>query len=202
VLGFIAGMLPSLNWIKDVINGAHTSDVGIAHIFELEYFLHAATDPLGINVLYSLGYTELIQFVKLPIWGIPLYLPMMIAAGIFIVTFRGILRMKWRKISITRSDWFSNPLNYNVLAFVLIPGILLTLSGAPVRSHYLIAAAPFLHALLAKVLLLAGRKNVVMMLILQAGMTLMFLLYIHNARNISGDYGKPYKWGAAHFINK
>lgn len=185
-LGIIIGMLPAIPWIKEVFTGGHTSNTGLHNMVKFEYFLHLLTDPAGINVQYSLG-KHVIEFLRY--FG---YVPVLFALGIATATVFGLIRLLKPGISKLRLN-FNDPLHFYALAFVAIPGVLLTLSGSPVRSHYLIAAAPFAHAVWAALWLKAGSKWYVLGLVCQFLMTLAFLYYVHHFGAPEGDYGVPYR---------
>lgn len=185
-LGVIMGMLPAIPWIKEVLTGAHTSNTGLHNIVKFEYFLHLLTDPAGINVQYSLG-KHVMEFVQY--YG---YVPALFAVGIATCTVLGLIQVVKRGVSQLRLN-LGDPLHFYVLAFVAIPAVLLTLSGSPVRSHYLIAAAPFAHAAWAALWLKAGAKWYVLGLVCQLLMTIAFLYYVHQFGAPEGDYGIPYR---------
>lgn len=191
--GFALAMIPAWPWIRQLFQSGNTSDVHLNYIFKFEYFLHALTDPFGLNVLYPLGAKDVYQFMKFPmLGGVPLFLPILAAGGILWMTLRALKRVNYFPEK-RKFKWdLKQPFQYYFTAFVLIPGLLLTLSGSPVRSHYLIASAPFLHAGFAYFWLKAGMKNVWAVVVLQALITLLFLMYVHQADIISGDYGIPF----------
>lgn len=193
ILGFAIGMGPAMHWLSSAIAGNHTSDVHLSYILKFEYFLHAATDPLGLNVLYSLGNADALQFAQLKFKSIPTFIPVICALGIVYFSLKGLTKLSWNEIWGSRVNWLQSNLNRNLMAFVILPGILLTLSGAPIRSHYLIGAAPFLHALFAKLWLKNGRTGMVIVWVLQGVITACFLWYIHTHTTIDGDYGVPYR---------
>ena len=185
-LGVLIGMLPAIPWMREVLSGAHTSNTGLHNIVKFEYFLHLLTDPSGINVQYSLG-KHVMEFVQYCV-----YVPALLVMGIAASTVLGLIQLFKRGISKLRLD-LGDPLHFYVMAFVAVPGVLLTLSGSPVRSHYLIAAAPFAHAALAALWLKAGAKWYVIGLVCQLLMTIAFLYYVHQFGAPEGDYGIPYR---------
>jgi hypothetical protein len=193
ILGFAIGMIPALHWLSSAIQGNHTSDVHLSYILKFEYFLHAATDPLGLNVVYSLGNRDAVQFAQLKFQSIPTFIPVICALGIVYFSMKGIIKLSWKEIWGSKANWLQSNLNRNLMAFVILPGILLTLSGAPIRSHYLIGAAPFLHALFARLWLKNGRTTMQIIWVLQGIITACFLWYIHTHTAIEGDYGIPYR---------
>lgn len=185
-LGVLIGLLPAIPWISQVFSGAHTSNTGLHNIVKFEYFLHLLTDPAGINVQYSLG-KHVMEFVQN--YG---YVPALFAVGIATCTVLGLIQVVKRGVSQLRLN-LGDPLHFYVMAFVVVPGVLLTLSGSPVRSHYLIAAAPFAHAAWAALWLKAGAKWYVIGFVCQLLMTVAFLHYVHQFGAPEGDYGIPYR---------
>jgi hypothetical protein len=192
ILGFAIGMLPAYWWLYELISNTQTSNVHASHIFKFEYFLHAISDPLGFNVFYSLGHMDTIEFAKFKLYSTPTFVPLICSICIVALTLVVLIKTRWNQVLNTLLHWRQSPLLKNLCAFVLIPGFLLTLSGSPIRSHYLIGAAPFLHASLASLLLKNYRKGVFLIWILQSIITACFLWYIHTHTTISGDYGTPF----------
>lgn len=186
-MGFLIGILPALHWIQSLILGGHTSNTSGSNIFKFEYFLHAAIDPLGINLKYSLG-DELIPMVK-HLYFLPLVAGMIIVAA---TVYSIIVYLRSQPFMSARLKW-NNPIFFYGMAFVLIPGLLLTFSGSPIRSHYLIGAAPFLQIMFAKLWLKAGKKVLFMVMISQLILSVLFLWYVHHSTMINGDYGVPFK---------
>lgn len=185
-LGVVLGLLPAVPWIREVLTGAHTSNTGLHNVLKFEFFLHLLTDPAGINVQYSLG-PHVKDFVRY--FG---FTPVLWLLGIGTVTFIGLWKLFQQGISGLRIN-MKDSLHFYTIAFVLLPGLLLTVSGSPVRSHYLIAAAPFAHALLAALWLKAGHKWFVLGLLCQLLITVSFLVYVHQFGAPDGDYGIPYR---------
>lgn len=187
VLGFLAGMLPAIGWVQAILAGGSTSNTGWGNIAKLEFFLHALVDPLGINLSYSLG-SELFPMVRATA-----YIPFIAAVILVSITLFAVIRFT-RNVSFKKIRPIAgNPLWFYTIGFVLIPGLLLTFSGSPVRSHYLIGAAPFLQAAWAKVWLHSGKKALLAILVCQCLITASFLWYIHQSTGIQGDYGIPFR---------
>lgn len=186
-MGFLIGILPAVYWIQSLFAGGHTSNTGWANVFKFEYFLHAAIDPLGINLKYSLG-DELMPMVK------QLYFLPLLAAGVILcATLYAIILFARSKPSLLSGLQWNNPVFFYGMAFVLIPGLLLTFSGSPIRSHYLIGAAPFLQVLFANFWLKAGKKWLFAIIVSQLILSALFLWYIHQSTAVNGDYGVPYR---------
>jgi hypothetical protein len=191
-VGFILGMLTALPWLSAIIRD-HESHFSFINIVKFEFLIHSLIDPLGINVNYSLG-PDTWQFLQFKNGaGFKLYLPAFSALFIFILFIIAVIKIFFAK-KITKTIFtFESPVYFNLLAFVLIPGTLLTLSGIPIRSHYLIGALPFLHVFLLYILSILKQKYQLVFITLQACITFMFLNFIHRKQMIKGDYGETYR---------
>lgn len=194
ILGFLVGLLPALPWLQTLFAGSAGSDANAVNILKFEFFLHAVVDPLGINAQYSLG-SDLMQFAKFPrIGSIPLFLPVLAVLAVVVFFVSGIVARIREKFQFPgMAKLLQRPLVFYLFSMVLVPGILLTLSGSPIRSHYLIAAAPFLHAGFAWIWLGAGKKAIWVVVFSQLAITLLFLFFVHNSTHIHGDYGTPFR---------
>jgi hypothetical protein len=188
VMGFGIGLLPAIPWLQDLFSGAAGSDANAANILKFEFFLHAIIDPLGINAQYSLG-ADLKKFAAFG-WYLPVLAVITIAA-LFVYSLVKAIKKKY-----TRKDFremLQQPIAFYFFSMVLVPGILLTLSGSPIRSHYLIGAAPFLHAGFAWVWYSAGKRLMWVVVFSQLAITVLFLFFVHQNTRINGDYGVPYR---------
>lgn len=189
--GFILGLIPALPWMNHILHRHEASNIGISHIFKLEYFLHLFTDPLGINVLYSLGANGTKHFnseFK--------YIPLLLVIVVLIVLLLAIY--KWLKGSGAKNmSWNKDSeLLFLFMAFVVFPGLLLTLSASPVRSHYLIAAMPFAGIWLSWLLIQAFRKKAFLFLIPVLLLSGFFMYYIHKNKGCTldgADYGPTWQ---------
>lgn len=191
--GAATGLIPALPWFWEVLNSNSSSGIYFYNVYKLEFFLHAVTDPLGFNVVYSLGTQGFKKFLAEPVIGnIPTFLVLVISVTIVIITLLSIKKIQFKGLNITKKTIQNRPLYGYILSFVLIPGVLLTLSGSPIRSHYLIISSPFLHAVFANLWLKRGEKTVWFVVLLQSIISVIFLFYIHKG-GITADYGIPYR---------
>ncbi|MBS3915666.1 MAG: hypothetical protein KG003_14320 [Bacteroidetes bacterium] len=187
LLGFAIGLIPALLWIKDLLLHTTSSDASLSNIIKFEYFLHLLIDPLGINAAYSLG-SDVWPFSKMAFF-LPVILTAVIGFVFLFALIKACLRIiRNKNYTINKYSEFV----FYAAAFILFPGILLTLSGSPVRSHYLIGATPFVHIALVKLIYPLGKKYIWLFWISQAVFTICFLYFIHTGGIISGDYGLPY----------
>lgn len=186
ISGAFIAMIPSVLWVKEILHGGESS-LSVHNIYKFEFWFHSIIDTLGINVFYSLG-SDTVEFAKSYF-----FLPLIATASIliiFIITiFYNIEYLLKNKIKID----FKNPILFNLFAFAIIPGILLTISGIPVRSHYLIGAFPFLHIFLLHLLSFIKNKWHILFISAQACITILFLLFVHQKQVINGDYGPTYQ---------
>lgn len=186
-IGALIGLIPATSWMNEVAHGGN-SIASFHNIYKFEFWLHALLDPLGINVRYSLG-NDTTDFATFPS---ATYLTLLCAMGIVTIFVYSCIR-KWHFRSTSLQSSLENPIYFLGISFILIPGLLLTLCGIPVRSHYLIAAYPFLHIVLMRIVGNKGIRTKVLFIALQACMTLLFLVYVHSKQVINGDYGTTYR---------
>lgn len=188
IAGVFVGMIPALPWINYLMNGAGASDASLSNILKFEFFLHLLTDTLGINVHYPLG-NDTMKFLR----GY-YYLPLVAGILIAITTLFSLWAVYIRLFQRHHGDRLWKPdISFYVWGFILIPGILLTISGTPVRSHYLIGCMPFAHIAFSSLLLKAGTKYYWTVWTAQLIITLFFMVYVHTNCDISGDYGTPFR---------
>lgn len=183
--GAIPAALPGIPWILAVFNGGG----GISHlsnIVKLEYWLRLLTDTPGFNMYYFAA-GEWKTFMLFPAGT---YLPLIVACGIAALVLIGIYKTIKTGFSEIKP---SHPIGFLLLAFVVFPGILITLSGIPVRSHYMIGALPFASVLLYLIVSRTFKYGTQLIVILQLIYTLLFLYFIHQADILRGDYGTPYR---------
>lgn len=182
--GFIAGLVPAVGWLNAVFHN-QGSVASISNLLKFEFWLHAVSDPPGINARYSLGEktTDFLVFGNS-------WLPALIVFLIGIIVLWGLgkffIKRHYRAFS-TQNEYL-----FVFMAFVLIPGLLMTISGIPVRSHYLIGASPFLCMCFVVIINKLGFNYVKGYIALQALLTMLFLCYVHTRQHVGGDYGETY----------
>lgn len=183
--GAIPAALPGIPWVLAVFNGGG----GISHlsnILKMEYWLRLLTDTPGFNMYYFAA-GEWKTFTAFPAGT---FLPLIIACVIAGLVLFGIYKTIKTGFSEIKP---SHPIGFLLFAFVIIPGVLITLSGIPVRSHYMIGALPFAAVLVSVIVSRTFKYSTLLLVILQVFFTLLFLLFIHQADTLRGDYGTPYR---------
>ena len=188
-LWFLAGALPAalpgIPWMLAVFKGGG----GISHfnnILKLEYWLRLVTDAPGFNMYYFAA-GEWKDFMAFPAGT---YLSVLLALGIGGLILFGIYRTVKTGFPEAKP---SQPIGFLLFVFVVIPGILMTLSGIPVRSHYMIGALPMTCILISVIVSRTFKYGVQFIVSLQLVFTLLFLLFIHQSDTVRGDYGTPYR---------
>jgi hypothetical protein len=182
--GALLGMIPAFNWLSAVFKHGG----GISHVFniyKLEFWLHAITDTPGFNALYF-AEKDIQNLCRFPLNTYMASAIALLISLLVVVVFYRYFRSN--KLNLQTSS----PSSFLLFAFVLVPGLLMTMSGIPIRSHYLIGAYPFLCIALMGVVLKAGFKPARTLIGLQALFTLLFLLFVHSKQEVNGDYGKTY----------
>ena len=147
------------------------------------------TDTPGINIYYTAA-GEVSSFAKYPLG---LHLPLMLAVGIVVFILYAVIK---RLASGIKRPAKGHPLMFLLLGFVVFPGLLMTFSGIPVRSHYMIGALPFGSMAIAWFMDNVRLKKLRLQLlwvIMQLVFTVLFLIYVHQKQVIHGDYGSTYR---------
>ncbi len=184
VSGAAVGLIPAMTWIETALQQGG----GISHFFNIvkfEFWLRCLTDVPGFNAYYS-AENDIQNFARFPFNAFVVPIVATVITLLILFATYGYLKNNTFKFQA------SNPLHFLLIAFVMIPGLLMTLSGIPIRSHYLIGAYPFLCMALLNILLKWGVKQARMLIGLQALFTLLFLLFVHQQQEVKGDYGKTY----------
>lgn len=183
--GAIPAAFPGIPWVLAVLS----SGGGISHfsnILKLEFWLRLITDTPGINVHYFAA-GEWKTFMAFPAG---MYLPLILACGIAGLVLFGIFKTVKYGFSEIKP---SHPIGFLLFAFVIIPGLLITFSGIPVRSHYMIGALPMASIALSVIVFRTFQYGHQFIVILQVIFTVLFLLFIHQSNILRGDYGTPYR---------
>ena len=186
--GALPGLLLAIKWIQVITQQGG----GISHlnnIFKLEFWLRLLTDTPGINIYYTAA-GEVSSFAKYPLG---LHLPLMLAVGIVVFILYAVIK---RLASGIKRPAKGHPLMFLLLGFVVFPGLLMTFSGIPVRSHYMIGALPFGSMAIAWFMDNVRLKKLRLQLlwvIMQLVFTVLFLIYVHQKQVIHGDYGSTYR---------
>jgi hypothetical protein len=166
-----------------------SSGGGISHfsnILKLEFWLRLFTDTPGFNMHYFAA-GEWKTFMAFP-GG--MYLPLILVSGIAGLLLFGIFKTVKHGFSEIKP---SHPIGFLLFAFVIIPGLLITFSGIPVRSHYMIGALPMASIAFYVIVSKTFKYGHQLIVLLQVIFTVFFLLFIHQSDTLRGDYGTPYR---------
>ena len=184
-VGAIPSALPGIPWVLAVLS----SGGGISHfsnILKLEFWLRLITDTPGFNMHYFAA-GEWKTFMAFPAG---MYFPLILACGIAGLVLFGIFKTIKTGFAEIKP---SHPIGFLLFAFVIIPGIFITFSGIPVRSHYMIGALPLASISISLIVSRTYKYGNYIIVILQLIFTLLFLVFIHQCNTLRGDYGTPYR---------
>jgi hypothetical protein len=204
--GSVLGSLPLVPWLFVVIK--HAQSVQRAEIHNvLTPFRHWLNLSLGLDLRYSLG-TDFPPFLAFPTIGVhPTYLAAALL-GIIILIFlillvRLIVRLHAepaRTIEFLLGARSSTALALNAAFFGY--GLLLLVMSQPIYLHYFVVAFSLPALWLAWIAqagsrghvgsLANSRRLLAALVLVQAGLTLIFFAYIHETQIIDGDYGVAY----------
>ncbi|MBL7715599.1 MAG: hypothetical protein JNL01_09040 [Bdellovibrionales bacterium] len=194
--GLLIGLIPMIPWFQHAIEfaalGAKAQSGGetrLHRIFEFSYLTKLFTHTLGLNIQYTLR-KETLRFLGAHPWV--LLFQITIAAGVMILLFRiWKLRKKWR-------DPETSFLNRYLIAVFIGYGIILTLAGYRVQTHYFCAVFPWTGILLAYLIHRYAKheKNWILPLIcglqLISSVTLLDSLR-RNGGAVDGEFGRAYQ---------
>jgi hypothetical protein len=210
ILGSIIASMGMIPWILELMNTHSPGTTSIANIAKLEYFLFGFLDTTGLNLKYSLG-SDYGHFLQYPLIGqYPTFLVALvhlilavvalkiiwIAIGHLIYLGNGIKRngLKSHGSEVLKRVLTTNDLaTFYIWASFIGLGVVLTLSGLSIKSHYLIVAYPMLFLLVAK-WLINEKKWLMIMILTLLVLSSLFLFYIHQNKGVpNGDYGPTYE---------
>ena len=204
--GSVLGALPMLPWIYAILTTpSPVSTTDWTHLNPV-YWLHWLGFASALNLFYSLG-RDTFSFLATPIvGGVPTYLAAALHVALLAIV--GIIFTRlyrhWRLEPAQTKALLFSPRSQTALALaaLLLQGLLFLPTLRPVYLHYLIIGFP-LPALSLVWLDRAGvssagsvansRALLTWLVILQAALTVLFQLYVHQAAHIAGDYGTPYR---------
>src|SRR5262245_23656337 len=204
--GSILGSLPLMPWLFVVIK--HPQSVQRPEIQNLlTPFRHWVNLSLGLDLRYSLG-ADFPSFLGFPTIGVhPTYLAGALLGIILLIFFillaRLIVRLRAdpaRTIAFLFGARSSTALALNAAFFGY--GLLLLLMSQPIYLHYFVVAFSLPALWLAWIAqagssghvgsLANSRRLLAALVLIQAGLTLIFFTYIHETQFIDGDYGIAY----------
>jgi hypothetical protein len=205
--GTLVGVLPIAPWVWRVIELGQNANAGdwsnLVPLFLERWFSMA----LGLDLHYSLG-NDLLDFLSHPvIGGVHTY----VAAGLLALAsacFIALCGRLIRRFGTDRAATVAQFTNMGSKSILVLTaglwgyGILLTLTLRPVYLHYYVItfSLPALSvAWLARAgsartdtSVAAARALLSTLVLAQAGLTALFLWYIHTTQVIDGDYGTAY----------
>jgi hypothetical protein len=197
IAGALLGVIPMFEWIQFMMTHPSEGNLTLGHVLQLNFFLYLLFDAFGLNLLYILR-DDFMGFLQFPYVGhFSFWLPalchlLLAAAGVYTLTVLVRKTLRNRHAMLNGAFLKNATPSTFYLGCIFTAGLFMTFSGTSVFPHYIIGAFPMQYLLVAK--LLAERKRLLMWLtVVQALLTLLFLVYIHvNGGAPNGDYGVAY----------
>ncbi|MGZ3699216.1 MAG: hypothetical protein ACXWP5_13870, partial [Bdellovibrionota bacterium] len=199
--GSVLGVIPMVPWLI-YLRELHAPlmnayDPGWGLLGKLHFWLFWITEPLGLQLDWSLGAESFREFLSAPrIGGVPTYLVAVIHLGIAAIGM-GILASWAGEMWRGRSRFWrsltdpSTPAVFAQTAALLVFGGLITLSGTPVYRHYSVNAFPVEYYWITR----ARRELLIALWFAQLALSVGFLVYIHTHHGApKGDYWIPYQY--------
>ncbi len=179
-------LLPSLSWMLHVISHSGNASTSISNIFKFEFFIRLVSDTVGINVFYSLG-KSMPNFLSAPYNYMNLVF-LILLSGIFLFIVFKIFSSKPLRAVV----WKNREAKFLFLGYIIIPSILFTISGIPIRDHYMIVLFPIIQILFTLLVHAYRPKLISWILVCQFWISANFLIFVHQNLTIQGDYGVPF----------
>ena len=217
LLGAALGAIPAIPWLVYMI-GVIQEGIGVGErhwevAHQLRFWRYWFTQPFGLLLTYFLepgGYfREYLAMPKLAGQATHLVLAIHTLVGALLLLFVGVLIRALLKLicaarkerswsAISAAFWGSSNTDSAVNAAFLGYGLSMMLKTFYVFRHYLILTAPLEFAWLARSALRAnllwGRRGLALLWVLQLGMTIFLLIYIHQNGGAPGaEYGHTYR---------
>ncbi|HWB59615.1 MAG TPA: hypothetical protein VG733_08985 [Chthoniobacteraceae bacterium] len=221
--GTFLGAIPMAPWLiymahymagtgAQAAQGAQTSHAAFMvwkRPFTNHFWVQWISEPFGLGLDYSLGWTDFFNFLRHPFigshatYGVAL---LQVAALFLAVCILGAgFRHWWQNRARWRENWKNDHATFTpavLQAGFWFYGILLTISFLRFERHYLIVAFPLVLLWAAKIALpadatdkrwSAGRRLLLALCVVNALVSFLFLDFIHtNGGAPQGDYGVPY----------
>ena len=202
-LGSVLGSLTLLPWIYHVIfePTGKKAVYGWEMLTQLRYFVFWITDPLGLHLGKTLGvhkgnstWVQLQDFLSYPAMA-PLHVGLLlVTAWILIELGLSLKRYRWKDIFSRSTDSTAFAIQSAVWGY----GLLITAATVLVYRFYLLITFPLQFVWISRLCLgfsmYRGRILLVLLVLLQCGITAGFLKYIHdNGGAVQGDYGPAYR---------
>lgn len=207
-IGSLLGALPLIPWLIAIVKmQGSVESANLASLLHADFYQHWLALALGLDLHYALG-NDFRRFLAYPaVLGWPTYLSGAFL-GLVVACFATILlrftRQLRRNAARVAEHIFasgsSTALAVNAAFWGY--GILLTATARPVYLHYLVVAfvLPALWLVLVE-RAAAGddaeaaalsRRLLASLVLAEACLTILFLLFIHDTQSIAGDYGTAY----------
>lgn len=185
-------LLPSLNWFIHIFSHSGEASTSFSNIFKFEFFIRLISDTVGINIFYSLGKSTP-EFLSAPYNYLNLCFLLILATILLYIVFKLFTQKTYRS-----TIWQDKEAKFLLWAYIILPAILFTLSGIPIRDHYMIVLFPMIQILFTLLIFEHNPKLLSWVLVCQFWISANFLLYIHKTPEIKGDYGIPFAEQAKH----
>lgn len=208
-LGSVVGTLPMLNWIYYVIEQASVTHVRGGgwwiEVLQLRFWVYWLTNPFGLHLGKVLGihngngtWDQLADFFRYPfVMGRATWLSLILHVGLLsglllslgaliLATYRAARERRFFQSLLGRTSDTTLLESAVVWGF----GSILTLMGILIYRFYLVITMPLSFLWVARV---SPRRLLVVLLLIQMGVSAIYLHYIHeNSGSPRGDYGPAY----------
>ncbi|MGH7033459.1 MAG: hypothetical protein ACREFL_07000 [Stellaceae bacterium] len=208
LIGSLLGVLPLIPWLIAIFQmQGSIESANLANLLHADFYQHWLALALGLDLHYALG-NDFRRFLAYPeLLGWPTYLSGAFL-GLVVACFATILlrftRQLRRDAARVAEQIFasgsSTALAVNAAFWGY--GILLTATARPIYLHYLVVAFALPALWLAWLERAASgdeaeaaalsRRLLASLVLAEACLTLLFLLFIHDTQSIAGDYGTAY----------
>jgi hypothetical protein len=203
--GSLLGAIPLLPWLVVIAEGI--GPLNPAHFNNpIVPFGHWINFALGIDLFKALGddFTSFLGFPKIGLYSS--YLATLLLAGI-VVIFAILMRRLIHQFHLDRRSTAAlllgtrTPTSLALDAGLIGYCALLAVMSQPTYLHYMIIALPLLALWVAWIArvgagpgpsMVSARRLLAALVVSQAGVTMLFLAYIHQTQVIHGDYGTTY----------
>lgn len=207
--GSVLGALPLIPWVLATVRSLHSNENAFKAIRLLlfKFWNYWLAGAFGINLSYSLG-DEFWEFLRYPLSGGN---PAFVAAiaevsaiaclvAVMVLLIRYWQGRKWPIREIAFGDASETALAVGAMLWGM--GLLITVSGAAVHTHYLLATFPIQFVWLAQACHRFGkygRRLLQVTWVSQFLLSAIFLRYIHvNGGAPKGDFGVSYSRQVGH----
>jgi hypothetical protein len=208
LIGSLLGALPLIPWLIAIVKlPGGVEGANLASLLHADFYQHWLALALGLDLHYALG-NDFRRFLAYPaVLGWPTYLSGAFL-GLVVACFATILLRFTRQLRRNAAgvaehifaSGSSTALAVNAAFWGY--GLLLTATARPVYLHYLVVAFALPALWLVWIERAAAgddaearalsRRLLASLVLAEACLTLLFLLFIHDTQSIAGDYGTAY----------